>query len=53
MLRQCPPAQQRWLMRILFDHNTPRGIRRYLVGHDVTEAKERRGQRLTNGDPYG
>jgi hypothetical protein len=36
-------------MHILFDHNTPRGIGRHLVGHNVTEAKERGWERLTNG----
>jgi hypothetical protein len=36
-------------MRILFDHNTPRGIARHLVGHSVTEAKQRGWERLTNG----
>ena len=37
-------------MRILFDHNTPRGIARHLMGHNVTEAKERGWERLANGD---
>jgi hypothetical protein len=37
-------------MRILFDHNTPRGIARHLAGHAVTEAKELGWDRLTNGD---
>jgi hypothetical protein len=37
-------------MNVLFDHNTPRGIARHLVGHKVTEAKERGWDRLTNGD---
>ena len=37
-------------MRILFDHNTPRGIAQHLVGHTVTKAKERGWDRLTNGD---
>jgi predicted nuclease of predicted toxin-antitoxin system len=36
-------------MRILFDHNTPRGIARHLEGHNVTAAKERGWERLTNG----
>jgi hypothetical protein len=36
-------------MHILFDHNAPRGIARHLVGHSVTEAKERGWERLTNG----
>jgi hypothetical protein len=37
-------------MRILFDHNTPRGIAGHLAGHTVTKAKERGWDRLTNGD---
>jgi len=37
-------------MRILFDHNAPQGIARHLVGHSITEAKERGWDRLTNGD---
>jgi hypothetical protein len=37
-------------MRILFDHNTPRGVARHLVGHIVTQAKERGWDTLTNGD---
>jgi len=37
-------------MRILFDHVTPRGIARFLPGHDVTIAKDRGRDRLTNGD---
>jgi hypothetical protein len=37
-------------MRILFDHNTPRGVARHLVGHNVTTAKERGWHRLTNGE---
>ncbi len=36
-------------MRILFDHNTPRGIASHLVGHNSTEAKERGWEKLTNG----
>ena len=36
-------------MRILFDHNTPRGIARHLVGHAVTKAKDRGWDRLANG----
>jgi hypothetical protein len=37
-------------MRILFDHNTPRGVAHHLVGHEVTKAKERGWDRLANGD---
>jgi hypothetical protein len=27
-------------MRILFDHGTPRGIRQFLIGHSVAEARD-------------
>lgn len=37
-------------MRILFDHSTPRGLVRHLAGHDVTTAKQRGWDQLTNGD---
>jgi hypothetical protein len=37
-------------MRILFDHGTPSGIARRLVGHNVTEARERGWDRISNGD---
>ena len=37
-------------MRILFDHNTPRQLRRRLVGHDVDVAEERGWARLVNGE---
>lgn len=37
-------------MLILFDHVTPRGIARFLLGHTVTKAKERGWDTLTNGD---
>ena len=36
-------------MRILFDHNTPRLLRRHLVGHDVDAAAERGWAALGNG----
>ena len=36
-------------MRILFDHNAPRQLRRHLVGHDVDVAEERGWARLVNG----
>ena len=36
-------------MRILFDHSTPRQIRRYLYGHDVEVAAERGWETLDNG----
>ena len=37
-------------MRILFDHNTPRLLRRHLVGHDVDVAEERGWAALGNGE---
>ena len=37
-------------MLILFDHVTPRGIARFLVGHTITTANERGWSTLTNGD---
>ena len=37
-------------MRILFDHVTPKGIARSLLGHSVTTAKECGWDRLSNGD---
>jgi hypothetical protein len=37
-------------MLILFDHGTPRGIARFLVGHTVREAKAQSWDRLTNGE---
>ena len=37
-------------MRILFDHNVPRQLRRHLVGHDVDVAEERGWATLVNGE---
>ena len=37
-------------MFILFDHVTPKGIARALVGHTVTKAKDRGWDTLSNGD---
>ena len=37
-------------MRILFDHGTPSGIARALVGHDVTQAIERGWDKISNGE---
>ena len=37
-------------MLILFDHGTPRGIARSLVGHEDREAKAQGWDRLTNGE---
>ena len=37
-------------MRILFDHGTPSGISISLSVHDVTEARERGWDRISNGE---
>ncbi len=37
-------------MRILFDHDVPAPLRRYLSGHHVDTAGERGWERLDNGD---
>ena len=37
-------------MRILFDHNAPRQLRRHLTGHDVDVAEERGWATLVNGE---
>ena len=37
-------------MLILFDHGTPSGIARSLVGHEVTEAIEHGWDRISNGE---
>jgi hypothetical protein len=37
-------------MLILFDHVTPKGVARCLVGHTVIRAKERGWDSLSNGD---
>jgi Domain of unknown function (DUF5615) len=37
-------------MRILFDHGTPSGIARSLLGHEVTTVKERGWDRISNGE---
>jgi hypothetical protein len=37
-------------MRILFDHGTPSGIAGALSPHEVTEARERGWDRISNGD---
>lgn len=37
-------------MRILFDHGTPSGIAGALSDHEVTEARERSWDRISNGD---
>ena len=37
-------------MLILFDHSTPRGLARHLIGHTVTKAKDWGWDTLTNGD---
>lgn len=37
-------------MRILFDHDVPRPLRRYLPGHEVDTARQRGWAELQNGD---
>ena len=37
-------------MRILFDHDTPRPLRRYLTEHTVDTAKEKGWAELSNGN---
>ena len=37
-------------MRILFDHNAPRQLRRHLFGHDVDVAEEHGWATLVNGE---
>ncbi len=37
-------------MRILFDHDVPAPLRRYLFGHHVDTAREKGWERLDNGD---
>ncbi|HEY0795376.1 MAG TPA: hypothetical protein VGD64_06305 [Acidisarcina sp.] len=37
-------------MLILFDHVTPRGIARFLIGHSVTKARDRGWDALSNGN---
>lgn len=37
------------LMRVLFDHCTPYGIARFLVGHEVAAARKLGWAELTNG----
>ena len=36
-------------MRILFDHNVPAPLRRYLSGHQIDTASERGWEALSNG----
>ncbi len=37
-------------MRILFDHGTPSGIAASLSAHEVTEARDRGWDRISNGE---
>jgi hypothetical protein len=37
-------------MRILFDHGTPSGIAAALAPHEITEARERGWDRISNGE---
>ena len=36
-------------MRILFDHNVDRRLRKYLPGHEIQTTRERRWEYLSNG----
>jgi hypothetical protein len=36
-------------MRILFDQGVPRGLTGSLVGHEVTEARKLKWERISNG----
>jgi hypothetical protein len=37
-------------MLVLFDHSTPAPLAAYLTGHEITEARNRGWDRLSNGD---
>ena len=37
-------------MLVLFDHSTPAPLTSYLIGHTVTEARDRGWDRLSNGE---
>jgi hypothetical protein len=37
-------------MLVLFDHSTPSPLISFLIGHTVTEARDRGWDRLSNGD---
>jgi hypothetical protein len=37
-------------MLVLFDHSTPAPLSAYLTGHEITEARNRGWDRLSNGD---
>jgi hypothetical protein len=37
-------------MLVLFDHSTPAPLTSYLIGHTVTEARDRGWDKLSNGD---
>jgi hypothetical protein len=45
-----PPAVGPWPqgMRVLFDHGTPSGIAAALAEHEVTEARQRGWDRISN-----
>jgi hypothetical protein len=48
--RRFLPVQPVGLMRILFDQGVPRGITASLGGHEVTEARKFRWERISNGE---
>src|SRR5208283_2229998 len=47
--RRFLPVQVR-AMRILFDQGVPRGLAASLRGHEVTEAREPKWERISNGE---
>ena len=49
LCKTLTPRSLKSRMRILFDHNTPRLLRRHLDGHDVDAAAERGWAALGNG----
>jgi hypothetical protein len=50
MRRQLSFAKRHFPMRVLFDHGTPSGIAGALSLHEVTEARERGWDTISNGD---
>lgn len=38
------------LMRVLFDQGVPRGLAAALLGHEVTEARKRGWEKISNGE---
>jgi hypothetical protein len=48
--RRFLSVQQVCLMRILFDQGVPRGLTASLRGHEVTEARKLKWERISNGE---